>query len=510
MKSTFPSNGDEDDQSDTKNHDKTSRSSKPISPTSSGSALEYKVIPGVDSLPTTLDEFLIRILREKTLNDLKISTFLAGITVEEQLVASEIAHAISNNEYDIADKLTLSRIHSKTLESLVKKTRNPKLVLKIAAYLNSTSVNQELFDLMFKDQSSFINISILMSKQYLVPRPRFAQLVRELQICSQFKKASVPVRILAIAYLAENQVDVTKNISSLDLITKEFNEQNDEYQRKVIKKLRLGEIQFLYQFLTHIDSERLRVELVKELREQITPLELVMYFQWKNPDPNFSGSGIFLRIVRPACEKIISYSRNLEDLLTIWPYITDPRNDFKLDKIRLKFRELIAKPGYLQESFRDPAMPVLQDKFFAVQNEVIYGNGLIESLRAKLEAESKIVLDLTGELNDLRAKRVESGREKSLGQEAVVRQIKVDQLRSLIPLFDILSKDLESGAPEALLESLGIEIIGRVGSKLRWDPRYSESLTGQELTAGIVVRIGYTWFTGKEVVPLRRVLIKSE
>ena len=61
-----------------------------------------------------------------------------------------------------------------------------------------------------------------------------------------------------------------------------------------------------------------------------------------------------------------------------------------------------------------------------------------------------------------------------------------------------------------ILEEHGIEMVGRVGQKIRWNSQICESLTGGEISEGLVVKTGFTWFDGKEIVPLRRMLLKSE
>ena len=79
-----------------------------------------------------------------------------------------------------------------------------------------------------------------------------------------------------------------------------------------------------------------------------------------------------------------------------------------------------------------------------------------------------------------------------------------------MPAFEKALTSDAQGEVSRILEDYKIEKVGNVGQKIRWNALICESLTGEEIFEGIVVKTGFTWFDGKEVVPLRRMLLKSE
>ena len=118
--------------------------------------------------------------------------------------------------------------------------------------------------------------------------------------------------------------------------------------------------------------------------------------------------------------------------------------------------------------------------------------------------------EIRADLDEVRVTRLENSREARAAQEAIERQIRIDTLRDLIPAIErALISDVQNEILH-ILEEQGIEMVGRVGQKIRWNSQICESLTGEEISEGLVVKTGFTWFDGKEIVPLRRMLLKSE
>jgi hypothetical protein len=134
----------------------------------------------------------------------------------------------------------------------------------------------------------------------------------------------------------------------------------------------------------------------------------------------------------------------------------------------------------------------------------------VADLTQKLAALMKVNEEIKSDLEEVRVARIESSRDVSAAQEAIERQIKIDTLRGLIPAMErALAGDAQNEILR-ILEDQRIEMVGRVGQKIRWNSQICESLTGEEISEGIVVKTGFTWFDGREIVPLRRMLLKSE
>jgi hypothetical protein len=246
------------------------------------------------------------------------------------------------------------------------------------------------------------------------------------------------------------------------------------------------------------------------MRSSITPDELYKFYKWQNSDSNFNTESFFLKIVKPSCEKFFQQNSSLEDLLLIWPFLVDPKYKFDLNLIRVKFKSLVNRENYLAESLQDPALPKLQDELFRTREDLKISENTREDLQNQIKVATLRESQILEELSELKKKRIENSKENLSGVNAMERQTKIDQIREFLPLLDLVSTSLDNSEILRILESIGIEVIGRVGQKAKWNSLFCESLTGDEMAEGVVVRSGYTWFSGKEVIPVRRMLLKSE
>ena len=427
-----------------------------------------------------------------------------------RITASEIIIASRDSSYEVSDKFKIEDISIVNIEYLLDRTRN--LSIGLSAY--SVHKNQRALRLIKSSSLSslidFQKFSRLASKQYLVSRFMFPQLVEEMTTSAAFKKADCLVKVQAAAYFAKNEINPERILSTIGNITIQFNEQDDQFQLEIYSNLRKFKVEAAFQFLSHIDSDRIRYQLCEQIIESLKVREVVGFFVWDNPDAGFGKIGIFKRIIAPYIVNFMKWNNNLEDLLLLWPYLSNPENGVKQSELKVKFKQLISKSGHLQESLRDEAIPVLQNELQETKDALEKLKTDFKEINKNLSLSEEFTTKLVAELEDMRATKKENAVGALSAQESIERQIKIDLLRSLVPVFE-KALSCES-APEIskLLEEERIEMVGVLNQKVRWNPTICESLTGIELTEGIVVKTGFTWFTGKEVVPLRRMLLKPE
>ncbi|CAN1498576.1 Alpha_kinase domain containing protein [Candidatus Nanopelagicaceae bacterium] len=447
---------------------------------------------------------------EKDKSKAEIQLSLDLLAPEMRITASEVINASKDNNFEISDKFKLEDISFANIDLLIDRTQNLSIALRaFSAHKNARALRL----IKTKAASSFTEFqkfSKLASKQYLVSRFVFPHLAEEIVASAAFKKSESIVKIQAAAYFARNEVDPGKILSSLVNITNQFNEQDDNYQLEIFSSLRKLRIEAAFQFLSHIDSDRLRYQLCAHITENLEVSEIVRFFTWENPDIGFGKIGIFKRIIQPYIENFMKWNHNLEDLLLLWPYLSNPENGLDIAQLKIKFKLLISKNGHLQESLRDEAVPALQAKLQETKDSLEMLKKEFEEVNAKLSlsVESKAKLEI--EIDEIRASKKENTLDALNAQESIERQIKIDLLRSLLPTFERALSGESAPEISKLLEEQKIEMVGVLNQKIRWNQTICESLTGLEISEGIVVKTGFTWFTGKEVVPLRRMLLKPE
>lgn len=459
--------------------------------------------------PLNINELIeIALSMPKTIIDIQVN--LDSLPTDQKVTGAEILQILSKPNFDVTDKFKSDLISVENLDQMLTKTQN----LSLAFLAFSNHRNQKALRII-KSKSlttliDFERFKKLSIKSYLIPRHMFTYLADEIVASSTYKKSQVRIQLEVISFFANQGIDPTKMIAGLENITSEFNKEDEAFQNRYIESLRRFSVCSVFQFLGHLDSERIRVALCNKIIQDLSVQEIAEFFTWTDPEPSFSKIGLYKRIIVPSIENLIKWNISLEDLLYLWPHLTNPDYGFNLSELKVKFKQLISKSGYLAESLRDGAVPVLQSEVQFLKDSLQVAEKRAEDLSQKLSVLIKVNEEIKSDLDEVRVTRLENSRESKAAQEAIERQIKIDTLRGLIPTME---RALASDAKDEILrilEEQGIEMIGRVGQKIRWNSQICESLTGEEISEGLVVKTGFTWFDGKETVPLRRMLLKSE
>lgn len=491
---------------------KISKASKKIAkPKKSGKSKNVEIKKSIlkNDSESALNSLLSKYLALDDFSD-ENSVDLKNLPAEAVETAKEIFEILKNHEYEISAKFNLGLISEENLDRLLTQTENYSLALQSFTYQRSPKISRIVRARCLQSIEEFDKFSKIMNKSHLLPKLLLPACADEVTSSATFKKSEAGIQIKTIAFLAANQISPIKLLSGLENVTEIFNTFDDSYQNNVIKGLQKWNIDAVFQFLTHIDSDRIRVALCNQLIEGLTVIEIASFFTWINPDSKFSKIGIFKRIVTPAVNNFLKWNHNLDQLLILWPHLVLPENGFNLTELKVKFKLLIGKAGYLSESLRDESVPLLQDEVQSLDASLRSTTEELLSLKNALNDALESKENLNSELAELRESRQQNSRKNLEAQEAIERQLKIDNLRELIPAIEIaLQSDREEVFRNAL-EEMNIEVVGLVGQKVRWNPQICESLTGEDLEEGIVARTGVIWFSGRDVVPLRRMLIKPE
>lgn len=459
--------------------------------------------------PSNVNDLIeMALSKQQTIIDIQVN--LDSLPSDQKVTGAEILQMLSKPDFDLTDKFKTDLISVENLDQMLTKTQNLSLAfLAFSNHRNQKALriikNKSLTTLI--DFERFKKLSI---KSYLVPRHMFTYLADEIVASSTYKKSQVRIQLEVISFFANQSIDPTKLIAGLENITSEYNKEDEAFQNRYIESLRRFSVCSVYQFLGHLDSERIRVALCNKIIQDLSVKEIAEFFTWTDPEPNFSKIGLYKRIIVPSIENFIKWNNSLEDLLYLWPHLTNPEYGFNLSELKVKYKQLISKSGYLAESLRDGAVPVLQSEVRSLKDSLRVAEKRSEDLSQKLSVLIKVNEEIKSDLDEVRVTRLENSRDSKAAQEAIERQIKIDTLRGLIPTMErALASDAQAEILP-ILEEQGIEMIGRVGQKIRWNSQICESLTGEEISEGLVVKTGFTWFDGKETVPLRRMLLKSE
>ena len=485
------------------------RSTKVIGSQTKDQPLRDRTRNQINKSPCNVDELIqIALGMGKTNVEAKLS--LDDLPLNQKATGREILQILSMPNFDISDKFKSDLISAENLEEILVKSQNLSLALKSFSSHQNQKALRIIKSKSLTSLQDFEKFTKLSTKNYLVPRHLFNYIVDEIVASSIYKKSQIVIQLEVISYLANQGINPTKLISALGNITSDFNNEDEKFQNRLIKSLRGYDIGTVYQLLTHIDSEKIRVALCNQLIQDLSVNEIVAFFAWISPDPNLSKVGVYKRIIVPSVGNLIKWGNSLEDLLCLWPYLANPEHGFNLSELKVKFKQLIGKGGYLAESLRDGAVPVLQSENQLLRENLQIAEKLAADLTQELTRLTIVNQEIKSNLDEVRVTRLENSREANAAQAAIERQIRIDTLLGLVPALERALERDEHSEILRVLEEQRIEMVGRLGQRIRWNSQICESLTGEEISEGLVVKTGFTWFDGKEIVPLRRMILKSE
>lgn len=157
---------------------------------------------------------------------------------------------------------------------------------------------------------------------------------------------------------------------------------------------------------------------------------------------------------------------------------------------------------------QDPRIAKFERDLETLKDSLVSKDLEIGSLFSTLEAARNDLSGATAAVKRYEIQLRSALQTEDAGRQASVRQVKIDLWKDLIENLDKLFSTDAGFALGKVLEKSGISRIGEAGETFQWDQSLCESISGGEMSAGIVVRTGYTWLEGNELTVLRRILLK--
>lgn len=98
---------------------------------------------------------------------------------------------------------------------------------------------------------------------------------------------------------------------------------------------------------------------------------------------------------------------------------------------------------------------------------------------------------------------------EGIGADAVKVNAKSELLSVLVEFLDPLISSERGLALEKALQKFGLRRLGEPGALYSWNSDSCETLTGEAISEGLVIRSGYTWSSEGKTILVRRVLLKA-
>ena len=162
------------------------------------------------------------------------------------------------------------------------------------------------------------------------------------------------------------------------------------------------------------------------------------------------------------------------------------------------------------ELLRDKRVALLENsvKLLSDENTKI----LIELAgeKARVQEQEKKIRDFEVAIDSYEARLRSQMHSENLGSDAMSQNSKIELLKSIVEGLDHLLQGEGGFQLERALQKVGVSRLGEPGTDFSWDSEVCETLTGEAMDSGIVVRSGYTWLNSGKKLVVRRVLLKTK
>ena len=217
-------------------------------------------------------------------------------------------------------------------------------------------------------------------------------------------------------------------------------------------------------------------------------------------------SALKSEMLRAMDSRIEKTKKDLREIIYYLPAHSAFQTAAKSEAVAAEVRRLVENQNKLSSYFKDFSVKdqrqVILDLEKRLEEE---GVKLSEATLAKQSLESK-TNELLEEVSRLETQILELRRSVRAGDASARREVVVGLFKDFVSFLDTLPSASITSV-EASLKKLGLEPIGHLNQVMPWDAEISESVTGNPIEQGNVIRQGYIFEDSQGRVLIRRVLL---
>ena len=446
----------------------------------------------------------------------KLIATIPQLSNELQNLASELVIATSETREKPTTKFKIDKLPIEFVRILRTKANNPFYLI---ALLCHSSTDLEVKRLIVHDLNKVIlgkdEVDYLLNrmggiKDFNAQR----EIWNEFLSCGTLQQESwrdYQLKILDWGFSHGLQIhNPQETLIGLRSASNQFKDLETPQRNRIYRKLlELDLFTFLF-FLVHISSESFSTKFMEQIIGKKSKLVLITYFENRH---SFNGPWLAkfeTQFISPILKSTLDGIMCFEDLL---PFLI----------LKSYFSHLIpadALPRAVSRSFKrnDEYSSLLEDVRVSKLEAVAEGlTNEIERVSIELNTEKSQNLELGKKIKDFELAienyetRLRSQmKSENVNTDVMAQNAKAEVIKSLVEGLDHLLLDADGLQLERALQKSGIMRSGQPGHEFAWDSELCETLTGEAMESGIVVRSGYTWLIGEKRVLIRRVLLKSK
>lgn len=296
---------------------------------------------------------------------------------------------------------------------------------------------------------------------------------------------------------------------SLNMASEQFQKLESPAKNRIYRKLLEIDFQIFWPFLIHIARDSISETALESIINNKMHEVLIAYFRNRHV---YSGPWLNhfeLKLISPLLKKHIDSIMSISKLL---PFLADFQTITRLlpaETLPRAINRCYNKKDELAELFGDPRVSTLEHRLHDTKTELMSTKEELENSKSRIVETESRALEFERALSNLESQLRDRVSTDSAGSAATVQKGKVELLKALLAEIDYILNSDDGFGLRRSLQKLGITKLGTPHESFIWDSETCESLTGDSMSQGIVVRSGYTWTEGSRKTLIVRVLLKS-
>ena len=297
--------------------------------------------------------------------------------------------------------------------------------------------------------------------------------------------------------------------SSWSKASEQFYDLESSVKNRIYRKLLEADFKVFWPFLIHVARDSVLETPLESIMGNKTHDALIGYFKNRHI---YSGPWLNhfeLKLISPMLKKHIDSIMFLTNLLPFLAYLETITRLLPLETLPRAINRCYNKKDDLAELFGDSRVSTLERKLIETTTELLETKEELGINKARIAESESRIREFENALSNLESQLRDRVSTDSAGSAATVQKGKVEFLKALLAEIDYILNSDDGFGLRRSLQKLGITKLGTPHESFMWDSETCESLTGDAMSQGIVVRSGYTWTEGSRKTLIVRVLLKS-
>jgi len=446
----------------------------------------------------------------------RLETALSQLNPESQVMAREILSAISDSNSRPSVKFKVEKIPPDSLQKLLKRVQNPFfLTALLCSSATANELKKSILACLGKSEIDVETCEYVIKKLKAIKERSTKSLVwNELLRTAFLLNGAWKVHQLRfIEWSLDEELKPDEPFDAFRGLTsaaEDFRDLDTSHKNRIFKKLVAIDMPLYLSFLvTTAMNSPSREDVERHLgKEKLRFLHA--FLDMKKSAISHGIQELENKYAKGILKSTLDQLMTFEELL---PFILKSSLLVDLvpaDTLPRAVARVYRRGDELSQLFADKRVAQLESKLADQASELNDTRAQLEAERMRANSSESAVVELQRVLAGYEERLRTQMQSENVGGEAVRASARAELLSSLVDFLDPLAQGDGGLALEKALQKFGLQRLGEPGLSYAWNPELCETLTGEPLSEGLVIRSGYTWMGDGKTIVVRRVLLKSK